>query len=331
LHFMRVRSLELALTLALVGLFLVACPSDSRWARKYQVVANIGDTTLSRAEFISALLQSGINRLHQKRDRDALGKAVLKGLVEQKLVLIDAKRKGVTVKPALIDHTFRRNAKPFAPADFRETLHLRNMTPQRYREALEQDLLADAYWSLVLAKLPPISDEQVRAQVKRTPTPKLKQTRVRARHILLPTQEEAELVRKQIAHKLISFENAAKRFSKAPEAQRGGDLGWFTKGQMPAFFDTCFALRKSQISDVVPSEYGFHLFWVVDETNAVAESEDVVWAKTRRQLEDEQELRAMKQVLQKLKSNIHVKVHNAAFVHAMDTLALVKPKQGSST
>lgn len=64
-----------------------------------------------------------------------------------------------------------------------------------------------------------------------------------------------------------NFADLAKEFSTEPAAkQSGGDLGFFSKGQMvPVFEDAAFALKKGEISDIVESPFGFHLIYKKDE------------------------------------------------------------------
>jgi peptidyl-prolyl cis-trans isomerase C len=90
--------------------------------------------------------------------------------------------------------------------------------------------------------------------------------RVHARQVVLHTREEATRVRDELRRKPATFAAVASRASIAPEGKRGGDLGWFGRGQgMPEVFDACFRLQPNAISDVVPSPYGFHVFQVIEK------------------------------------------------------------------
>ena len=82
---------------------------------------------------------------------------------------------------------------------------------------------------------------------------------IKASHILVKTEKEA----KDILAKLKSggnFEELAKKSSVDSSSAKGGDLGWFGKGSMvPAFEKAALALKEGQTSDVVKSDFGFHI------------------------------------------------------------------------
>ncbi len=88
---------------------------------------------------------------------------------------------------------------------------------------------------------------------------------VRARHILVPTEEEAKAVEAELK-KGADFAELAKSKSKDPGASDGGDLGYFTKEQMvPEFSEVAFKLGKGQISDPVKTQFGWHIIKVEDK------------------------------------------------------------------
>ncbi len=90
---------------------------------------------------------------------------------------------------------------------------------------------------------------------------------VRARHILVKTEAEAQDVIKKVKAGA-DFEKLARELSIDPSAKtNGGDLEYFTKGQMVAeFSDAAFKLNKGQISETpVKSQFGFHVIKVEDK------------------------------------------------------------------
>jgi peptidyl-prolyl cis-trans isomerase D len=112
--------------------------------------------------------------------------------------------------------------------------------------------------------------------------------RVRARHILLSTankpkeevpkiQAQADALLKQIKAGG-DFADLAKKNSQDPgSAQKGGDLGWVSRGQMVKNFeDAVFKLKPNEISNVVPTEYGFHIIQVLETQPAHLQTLDEV-------------------------------------------------------
>jgi peptidyl-prolyl cis-trans isomerase C len=81
----------------------------------------------------------------------------------------------------------------------------------------------------------------------------------RASHILVKDKTQATELLKKIKQGA-SFEAMAKQYSTCPSKSQGGDLGWFGPGKMvPAFEEACKKLSNGSLSDVVPTQFGFHL------------------------------------------------------------------------
>jgi peptidyl-prolyl cis-trans isomerase C len=90
---------------------------------------------------------------------------------------------------------------------------------------------------------------------------------VRARHILVETEDEAKAIEEELK-KGADFAELAKKKSKDPGASDGGDLGFFTKEQMvPEFSAAAFALEPGKISDPVKSQFGWHVIKVEEKRN----------------------------------------------------------------
>ncbi|MEM2870209.1 MAG: peptidylprolyl isomerase [Thermoplasmata archaeon] len=89
-------------------------------------------------------------------------------------------------------------------------------------------------------------------------------TQVRASHILVETEQEAYQILDQLTAGR-PFAALARQYSKCPSGQRGGDLGYFTRGKMVREFeDVVFALQKGQFSGPVQTKFGWHIILVTD-------------------------------------------------------------------
>lgn len=126
-----------------------------------------------------------------------------------------------------------------------------------------------------------ISDDQLKVQYQQNIKQYQVPNRVHAEHILLmtvgnKTDAEVEEIKKKAedilgqAKKGAKFEDLAKKYSEDPGTKdKGGDLGWLVQGQtVPEFEKVAFSLQKGQISDLVKTQYGFHIIKVMDKETA---------------------------------------------------------------
>ncbi len=131
---------------------------------------------------------------------------------------------------------------------------------------------------------------------------------VRARQITLANEADGQQVLGQLRQGL-DFVEAARRFSISPDAEQGGDLGFFGRGQMPAAFDAVvFELTIGRISELVKSEYGYHLFLVEERRSAQRLTLDQVQDEIEARLRADKEEQAYRDWLQSLRSQATIEV-----------------------
>ena len=125
-----------------------------------------------------------------------------------------------------------------------------------------------------------ISDDSLRAYYNQHIDEYKVENRVHVEHILFKTigktdaetaeiRQKAEDVLKQAKHSA-NFEDLAKKYSEDDATKpKGGDLGWIVDGQtVPEFQQAAFTVPKGQISDLVKTQYGFHIIKVIDRETA---------------------------------------------------------------
>ena len=114
-----------------------------------------------------------------------------------------------------------------------------------------------------------VTEDEVKARYEKEIAALPKQEEVRARHILVKTEEEAKAIIADLdAGK--DFVELAKEKSTDPNKSEGGDLGYFTKGRMvPEFEEAAFAMEKGSYSKVpTKTQFGFHVIKVEDKRDA---------------------------------------------------------------
>jgi hypothetical protein len=114
----------------------------------------------------------------------------------------------------------------------------------------------------------PPGDAEVALYYRQNPAEFARPERVRLRQILAGDRPTAERARREIVGGT-PFEEVARRLAGGPRADSGGYQGELARGDLPpSFADLIFALRPGEVSPIVPAEYGFHLFQVVDHQPA---------------------------------------------------------------
>jgi peptidyl-prolyl cis-trans isomerase C len=125
-----------------------------------------------------------------------------------------------------------------------------------------------------------VSEEDSRKFYDQNPDKFSRPESIKASHILLgidqkasaddkkKSREKAEKLHKELAGGA-DFAALAKANSTCPSSQQGGDLGYFGKGQMvPAFEKVAFGLKQGEISDVVETQFGYHIIKLTEKKAA---------------------------------------------------------------
>ncbi len=135
---------------------------------------------------------------------------------------------------------------------------------------------------------------------------------VKARHILVKTEEEAKAIQKELK-KGKDFAQLAKEKSTCPSKERGGDLDWFSRGQMiPEFEKATFSLKKGEVSGIVHTEFGYHIIKVEDRTEARQKIFNEVKSKIKTELQQQKEKETIEEAKAMLRKKAKVEVFEEA-------------------
>ncbi len=159
-----------------------------------------------------------------------------------------------------------------------------------------------------------VSEAQAKAAYEQQVAKLQPEPEVRVRHILLKSEDEAKEVIKQLQAGA-DFTELAKKSSDGPSAQTGGDLGYFSRGQMvKQFEDAAFALNPGQISAPVKTEFGWHVIKLEDKRNRPVPSFEEVKEQLMASLVQNQ----LKTIVQGLRATAMVEVVDADIKKAIE-------------
>ncbi|MBW4054030.1 MAG: peptidylprolyl isomerase [Proteobacteria bacterium] len=194
------------------------------------------------------------------------------------------------------------------------------MDEKALRDYTRRELLISHFVETTFVPKVTVSDAEIRAFYDKNPDKFTQPETVKASHILIgvdakasaddkkKAREKAEKLRKELAGGA-DFATLAKANSTCPSSQQGGDLGYFGKGQMvPAFEKAAFALKPGEMSDVVETQFGYHIIKLTDKKPAVVTGFNDVKEKIGEYLKGQKVNEAVQQYLADARKNAKIEI-----------------------
>jgi foldase protein PrsA len=276
----------------LAATLLAACASGGG------SIATVNGQPISQSEFENKLEGSPVAR------------NVLQQLVQEALIEQYAKNNNLTVTDAEISAREDQLKANFPNGSWEDMLKSRNLTEADVKTALREQIILDK----ALAKDVNITPAQVKQYFDKNHAAFDKPEQVQARHILVPDLATANKIEAQLKSGA-NFADLAKQYSTDPGSKdKGGELGFFRRGQMvPAFDKVAFTLPVGAISQPVKSPFGYHIIQVEakqpGQTATLANSTERITEMLRQQ----QEAPLIQPFLQGLQQKATITVNDPRF------------------
>ncbi len=259
--------LRLFMTFSLV-LLIFGCEGSTGGPSGEEVIINVGGRTVTLARFNERVKRSFQGAV----EGSAVRKDVAADMIEEELVLGEAARLGITIDNDELraeEARLREEAQPDGQggAGFFEGIRAAYGSVEGWREELKKRLIIEKTMARVIGGEVKIKKDEALKFYRRHKKDYDLPEKVRARMIVVSTEEEAQRVRKGLTKK--NFAETARKVSLSPEAKKGGDLGFFARGEMPEEFEKAvFGLKPGEISSIVKTEYGYHILLLVSRKRA---------------------------------------------------------------
>ncbi|OFW52751.1 MAG: hypothetical protein A2163_05155 [Actinobacteria bacterium RBG_13_35_12] len=187
-------------------------------------------------------------------------KNILNQLIDYELLYQQAQKEKVKISNDEINLEIDKIKDNFSsPEEFEGALKANNITLAQLKEDIKRQLMLNKVLAEIKSQVS-ISDEDLLEYYNENKESLVEPEQVHARHILVKTEEEANTLLLQLKEGLADFSKLAKEKSTDSSAPSGGDLGFFTRGQMvKEFEDAAFSLEPGDISDVVQTQFGYHI------------------------------------------------------------------------
>lgn len=256
---------------------------------KKDIVAMVNGTAITRKQFDNAMdyqlelvaMQGGKLSNAQLSD---LKYEMLESLIGDELLYQESRKSGIRVEKKEIDDAYaerKQKAQYETDAEFEEALKKLDKSMASYRAEIELGLAIDKLIKKKITDTVVIPDSDAKQYYDRNIGLFQVPAQVRVSHIMVRVASDADQSKKEEATQRLEqvlkrlaagedFEALAKEVSEDGNTKdKGGDLGYISKGMVQASFDTAaFALEKGGISGIVQTSAGYHILKVTDKTEA---------------------------------------------------------------
>ncbi|MGZ3518017.1 MAG: peptidylprolyl isomerase [Vulcanimicrobiaceae bacterium] len=261
-------------------------------------IATVNGQAISRSQFDQQLESSPSSR------------QVLQQMVTNSLLDQYAKQNNITITDADIAKVENQYKSQYPNGEFDQLLKARGMTEADFRNLIRPQLIVDK----AVGSNIKVSDAQIKAYFDKNHAAFDTPDEVKARHILVPDLKTAEKVEADLKSGK-DFAAEAKQYSQDPGSKdKGGDLGYFRRGQMvPAFEKYAFTAPIGKISPPIKSPFGYHIIQVEDRKTGKKASLADVHDQIATTLRQQQEAPLVQPFIQGLLQKANIQVNDPRF------------------
>lgn len=234
---------------AILAIALIIVLVNPPFSSGSDAVANVNGDKITKDELYEELVTAG-------------GQTTLSNMITQKLIDQAADDAGVTVTDEDLDAEVATLEEQFGGADqLNSALMQYGMTMDDLREEAKTQVIVRK----ILEPQTSVTDEDIETYYNENKASFATPEKVRASHILVATKEEAEEIKKELDNGADFATLAKEKSTDTASAANGGDLGFFSQGDMVESFEkAAFALDINEISEPIQSDFGYHIIMKTD-------------------------------------------------------------------
>jgi len=260
-------------------------------------VITLSDLDEALSGYGKTTAQEGENPMEREMKLSQTRKEILEKLIEEKLLQKVSFRAGIKVKDEEVEKTIERLKRGgrMTDAQMEKELISQGFTLEGYRHFLKVQIIKNRIVEYFIKPSISIDEGKIREYYHRHIRQYQRPPNVRVSHILIrisnpAVPEELEIAKEKMEKVFkrlqegTNFEEVALQYSEDPSARSGGDLGFFTKGEMiPALEEVVFAMEVGEVSGVIRSSRGLHLLKVTERE----EGEPIAYGEIKERVEED--------------------------------------------
>ena len=267
-------------------------------------------------------MSHGMTMDEVKKNLPKLEEKALEQAIGAKLLLDRAQQLDVPVTGADLDAEVAKVVEQVGGEEnYRKALDAQKISEEVFRKELEKGAKVNRLVEQACAGVAEPTEEEVAAFFEQHKQEFVTPPQVLCQHILVKgTSSEAfekiRAIRERIVKDGADFAEEAKKNSDCPSGQEGGSLGWCGRGMMvPEFDKVAFEMKKGEVSDIVTTQFGYHIIYKADEKGGGAQTLVDVHDQIKDLLRHEARGRAMDAVVAELKAGATIEYRECCGRH----------------
>jgi len=307
------------ITLIFMILSITACSSgvnSSDGVKENAIIATVNEEEINVKEFRNVLEKH--KRKYRVDNSDPVESSsflwlktnALNEMIQNTLFRQEAGKGGISVSEEEFEIALLKAKNGYAEKAFKKHLEIEDISQDEWENELKNNLLIKKLIDKRVNSNVSVNEEEIQKYFAEHEEEFHTGKQVKALHIMVETEEEALRIKKQLDSKDGDFAELAREYSLGPEGAEGGDLGYVQEGHMPPELDAIFKLKKGEISKIIRTPYGSHIFQVVDKRKnskrSYDESRKIIHDKLVRERQD----KAFHEWLLELKEKANIEIKN---------------------
>lgn len=314
--------------LALLGYFIAVSGLVACWESKEQSPAHNKEKVVAIVYYDKihlSQLQEEIDRftakygisLKKKKRKNKVARNILDELILEKIYLQEAKRLKITILDEELEAHLKHITGEYSKENLRKMFVSKNIDYSKWYAKFKENMLLEKLIDQEVKTKIVVKESEIKSYYEKHSKDYMLPERIQALQIVVNNELEAEAIYNKLQDGA-DFFKLAKSESVSPEGVHGGDLGFFSQGQMPKEFDDAvFSLKVGEFSKVVQSPYGYHIFKVIKKKEPGTMSFNDAREKIKEKLAKEKEKKTFLNWVNKLKDSTPIVINKDVLLNGL--------------
>jgi peptidyl-prolyl cis-trans isomerase C len=287
-------------------------------------IAVVNGVIITKAEFDREMVQMlrKMTKSEAEPVSEEFKRQVLDNMIKKELINQAARKAEIKIDTDEVEKQLAEIKDRFSSEKaFAELLEKQGMTQEQLKKEIQDSLVFKTYFQQEFMGNIEIDEKKKKAYYEENQEKFRQPERVKASHILVKVSPDADETAKNKAREKIEaiekkvkagedFAKLAEENSEGPSSQNGGDLGFFQRGQMvKSFEEAAFSLKAGEVSQIVETQFGYHLIKVAEKEPEHLVSYEQAAAKIEEFLMQNRLQEMVQEKLEQLEEKADIKIY----------------------